>query len=74
MSEWKPIESAPKDGTHVLAGYQRPGSWRSPVYPLTSFFVFGQWCAHFGNGHWKAYDPQPNVWMPLPNPPAPEVK
>lgn len=67
MSEWQPIETAPKDGTEVFAGFRRENSfWRSPAYPLTSKCIDGVWNARFG-GEWAPYEPQPNVWMPLPS-------
>lgn len=62
MSEWKPIESAPKDGTMVLLGnavhaWRTAGGWRE---------------AH--QDWWDSRDEEgcefpPTHWMPLPDPP-----
>ena len=61
--EWQPIETAPKDGTPVLAyGY-------SPHYP-DEYFTRIQWWAD-GIGYWAAHSVSiiPTHWMPLPDPP-----
>ena len=67
MSEWQPIETAPKDGTRVLAsqsGHVFTARWApgfAAVYP--------------GGGGPGWYDEildrraQPTHWMPLPAPP-----
>jgi hypothetical protein len=83
MTEWKTIDSAPKDGTTIILfcpqGDGNPGSeWR-----VTS----GEWCDEPGcdNGYgeevrgftgWLSWDGgfsedtmMPTHWMPLPNPP-----
>ena len=61
--EWKPIDTAPKDGTIVLfAGeFDYPNDWRIKM---------GYWAAyenewHLFGGSWK-----PSHWMPLPAPPS----
>ncbi len=65
MSEWQPIETAPKDGTRVLAARKwKKGQW---VYRIAHW-------ADRGLGNWVS-DPgewlvQPTHWQPLP--PAPE--
>lgn len=62
MSEWQPIETAPKDGTSFLACV---GIWQTVCH----------WHPH---GHWSSVgavyspypsDEQPIHWMPLPEPP-----
>ena len=70
MSEWQPIETAPKDGTLVLLW---PGSrtvnrlltvcsayWHQPANPKVS----GMWVGQFvTRGSYITH------WMPLPEPP-----
>ncbi|MGB6230739.1 MAG: hypothetical protein WBF53_11515 [Litorimonas sp.] len=75
--EWRPIETAPKDGTRILTC--RPGA-----VPAVSF-----WQTHFGESrfgedpetfmeqahfeeYWQACDYQPTHWRPLPQPPSPQ--
>ena len=59
--DWKPIESAPKDGTHLLLYYRFASERRISE---------GRWSQH-GNC-WVTFD-DPMVrathWMPLPPPP-----
>lgn len=60
MSEWQPIETAPKDGTDILVGFA--GQDRPPV--VVGWF-----------DDWLEYDSvnilkgKPTHWMPLPEPP-----
>ena len=58
--EWKPIETAPKDGTPILACDE--GS-----YPyIVEWF-------EYGSGVWIGADKMywsPDYWMPLPSPPS----
>ncbi len=57
MSEWLPIESAPKDGKRVILFV--------PPYGAGSGHWDETWHAHFTlNRH-----AQPTHWMPLPDPP-----
>lgn len=68
MSEWKPIEIAPKDGTNILAVRFD----QSEVWPLVGAIV--HWSKWEGNwfspavGHYLV----PSHWMPLPVPPSQE--
>ena len=62
--EWKPIETAPKDGTHVLV------MTKDRIVQI----------AYCGDGEfwWRAFEhgqiyPQPTHWMPLPDPPKLKV-
>jgi hypothetical protein len=67
MSEWQPIETAPKDGTRILACVAgREGveivahathKHRGP--PWREHYSLGRVCWH-----------QPSHWMPLPTPPV----
>lgn len=54
MSEWQPIETAPKDGTRILA-------WVPPYGPST---------AHYNDGQWRCHsvlnkDAVPTLWQPI---------
>jgi hypothetical protein len=72
MSEWRPIETAPMDGTHVLLfGRQDPHTEVNIVGP----FVFsgywdkidGSWCSAGSTWTGPFYDA--THWRPLPDPP-----
>jgi hypothetical protein len=81
MSEWQPIETAPKDGSVLLVWYPI-GDYPSGNHVFASFVCFrgkiprgtfyGEpyrdgWC----NDHNGAYLPvEPTHWMPLPTPPT----
>ena len=67
MSEWQPIETAPKDGEDLLLW------WEEDV-------AIGCWWLFHPNVHpprWVdsredagvTHDPEPTHWMPLPEPP-----
>jgi hypothetical protein len=67
VAGWLPIDSAPKDGSHVLLA--RAGEWSS--YGYYEAELDGWWEA---NTHWTdATDGQcyPTHWQPLPSPPLP---
>lgn len=62
MSEWQPIETAPRDGTHMLL-------FREHVY------FIGYWATKAQSWRVNAdglpmINPPPTHWMPLPEPPA----
>jgi hypothetical protein len=70
MNEWQPIETAPKDGTHILAWVP----WTR--YPKTLFWAIyaDEWrCPASERGPcedgW-----QPTHWMPAPAPPQEEKR
>jgi hypothetical protein len=72
VSEWQPIETAPKDGTYILVAWTE---W--PIQLVTRF-------THYHNldsgdvtiypGFWQSPAggalKTPTHWMPLPDPPA----
>ncbi len=72
MSEWQPIETAPKDGTRVLAfdgsqiitvDYQEP----SYIGVNNHIKIEESWVQISDSG--RATDFYPTHWMPLPGPP-----
>ena len=74
MSEWQPIETAPKDGTRILI-YQPEGQWKSRRDRRLEYIDTAYWHTP-GNpehpGYWCAYVLcvyRPTHWMPLPEPP-----
>lgn len=60
--KWKPIETAPKDGTFVLCAgeFDRPGDWRIKM---------GYWDACDGDWYLFGASWNPTHWMPLPEAP-----
>jgi hypothetical protein len=82
MSEWQPIETAPKDGTDVLLVWR----WNSGIHAGVSVVLAGWTCrthAHSSRHHdcpneadcnegWGAYRGEMSHWMPLPAPPLSE--
>lgn len=64
MADWEPIETAPKDGTPILACRYEP---TCDVMPVVSCFWSrlseGWFCEMAGR------TVTPNYWMPLPAPP-----
>lgn len=65
MSEWKTIESAPRDGSHILA-------WNGEIALMR--FISGDdyalWVYADTSLDEICPEPdQPSHWMPLPNPP-----
>lgn len=73
MSEWRPIETAPKDGTLILlyVSGQFLGFGRSVNY-VVGWMRAGDWVCDprddtFGDP--DTVHPTPTHWMPLPEPP-----
>jgi hypothetical protein len=70
MSEWQPIETAPKDGTKVILNGIGESGWNNDNIKefeivATGYFKFKLW--QTGSiWRWKT----PTHWMPLPEPPA----
>lgn len=73
MSEWQPIESAPRDGTRVrLSHALDPNSQKVETFaPTYGVFEDGEWQC---NNAFTCIDGylrwQPTAWMPLPTPPT----
>jgi hypothetical protein len=71
MSEWQPIESAPKDGTEVLT-YREVG-----LMAVAAYFEYEPiWRPGTREAGWTVTDGADLVgvthWMPLPSPPIEE--
>lgn len=70
MSEWMPIETAPKDGTRVILGFARShseeGYWMND--PASNYWGEVGWfgCEDDVLCHRPS---KPDAWMPLPPPP-----
>ena len=72
MSEWQPIESAPKDGTVVFLGWEsKEGEIIHPEERGLWNFVIDEWC-HDGELEDYYVMFHPTHWMPLPEPPTKE--
>jgi hypothetical protein len=65
MSEWQPIETAPKT-THSILAWCPERQNTYVICWLQGLDEPGCW-AHFGGGH--MLDEAPTHWMPLPEPP-----
>lgn len=62
-TEWQPIETAPKDGTHVLA---YDGSNMTTVKWDRDYWALIEQGYYAEDNEWW-----PTHWMPLPKPPKP---
>ena len=74
MSEWQPIETAPKDGTYFIGFW--PSMSKQCVDHKGQFRT--RWTG-WGNGYWEADAlgrpvQGPTHWMPLPASPVDEPK
>ena len=68
---WQPIETAPKDGTHILAYCDRMKEVGEVMWS-TSFGRWGAtWVIAGFNQPWAS---RPTHWRPLPAPPQPAVQ
>ena len=67
MSEWQPIETAPKDGTSILV-YSEKGD-KGAFLP--GGMAVDRWQREYttGFGEFNPYHWPPTHWMPLPEPP-----
>ena len=87
--EWQPIETAPRDGTEIIAVFSSDygGTQEKPtVYgPWTAAFRRNKWMASWDDasvvereGYWGTDYMEtpldPTHWMPLPEPPRPHSK
>lgn len=80
MSEWQPIDTAPKDGTLIRIGWKEPHhadmqEWFTMRWchiQTNGFFpgMVGMWCAPDGSFTWNGTvdDGGPTHWMPVVEP------
>ena len=70
MSEWQPIETAPKDGTKILMYYPQPniGTRKAMAISIGAWHLKG--AAWHREGGKKIRYTLPTHWMPLPSPPV----
>ena len=68
MSEWQPIETAPKDGTAIIGFF--PPDLVCEVYYDDDDDDPGWWYANTGRGDYHEDRVFPTHWIPLPAPPV----
>lgn len=69
MEDWRPIETAPRDGTLLLVAY--PESYGHRRYRL-AYWATGSWGAvtEGWSDQWRQLrSTDPGYWMPIPAPP-----
>ena len=72
MSDWRPIETAPRDGKDIILGRRglsviALGRWNDDRYSRRTPRPFWDW-GHPWGIYWSRENP-PTNWMPLPDPP-----
>lgn len=76
MNMWQPIETAPKDGTHVLVWAANLLHGLSPMAVAEySEHEIEWWHVHDGKfGPYPMRGASPTHWMPLPEPPTSAIQ
>lgn len=70
VPQWKPIETAPKDGTHIPLYFPSYHEGKVDVYYFTEGYDYeGSWDGLEGYSPIGDYEDQPTHWMPLPEGP-----
>lgn len=76
MNEWKPIETAPKDGTYILVCQKDIPGWDGNMW-VVAFFGVGEeepipswWTSGGPNGGIDFIGDPFSHWQPLPPPPT----
>jgi len=71
--QWRPLETAPRDGTRILVYFKRHG-WLTAAWTSPENSSFEIWCVDdfkFGPYAIRGYiETDVLGWMPLPEPPA----
>lgn len=74
LTGWQPIETAPRDGTHIDVWYAPKSPTGEPLIPCRvayAYFEDGRWWyQNTSNGLGLRLWQEPTHWMPLPEPPA----
>jgi len=65
MSEWQPIDTAPRDGTIVLAA--QGSTIDTMFWTMSAWADGGGWVNNINRSDTYVFDP--THWMPLPEPP-----
>ena len=71
-ARWRPIETAPKDGTHILAWFHDDDPMRAHLGEHQSGHSLAAWTDHNGGGWMSNRLGEATHWMPLPPPPSAE--
>lgn len=64
MSEWQPIETAPKDGTHVIVAKGKR------VFVAWFDDLEDQWLDSINHNGYEDSPVEPTLWTPWPAPPT----
>lgn len=77
VDEWQPIETAPKDGTHILLYVPADSADHAPEAMVTGFWyaLYSEWDLVMAWGYEaesQVYG-EPSHWTPLPPPPRTSV-
>jgi hypothetical protein len=65
MMQWKPIETAPKDGSPFIGLW----AWCDQSHEVRTWWNDGRWESPFET---EESDSFPTFWVPLPEPPCAE--
>lgn len=66
-NNWQPIETAPRDGTRILAWIPCDDEKHEIMWMDVSINGWDRW--HYAGGWIPAFCQQPTHWQPLPGPP-----
>lgn len=67
--DWRPIETAPKDGTRILM-YQREAGGEYGKIEYEDYYFVGWFDKYWYCCEYSAFEREPTHWMPLPEQPA----
>src|SRR5262245_44394030 len=73
MSDWRPIDSAPKDGTEILVAYDPSVGWNNIVAWRYKANGTGAECWRDSYTLKRIWN-TPTHWQPLPPPPGGEIR